>query len=72
LQLATVEGGNRVKLKTIVQGRDFGKTVEVLSGISADDEVVVNPPDSLADGAEVRLGAQPGQPNGAPQPAKKT
>ena len=72
LQLATVEGGNRVKLKTIVQGRDFGKTVEVLSGISADDEVVVNPPDSLADGAEVRLGAQPGQPNAAPQPAKKT
>jgi len=55
LQVATVDGTAHVKLKSIVQGRDFGNTIEVLSGIEADDRVVVNPPDSLTDGASVRI-----------------
>jgi RND family efflux transporter MFP subunit len=55
LQVATVDGTKHVKLKSIVQGRDFGNTIEVLSGIEADDSVVVNPPDSITDGASVRI-----------------
>jgi len=55
LQVATVERGNLVKLRSITQGRDFGTAVEVLTGLSADDEVIVNPPDSIADGAQVRV-----------------
>jgi RND family efflux transporter MFP subunit len=55
LQVATVDGTKHVKLKSIVQGRDFGNTIEVLSGIEADDRVVVNPPDSITDGASVRI-----------------
>jgi RND family efflux transporter MFP subunit len=55
LQVATVDAASHVKLKSIVQGRDFGNVIEVLSGIEADDRVVVNPPDSLADGASVRI-----------------
>lgn len=55
LQIATVKDGKRVQLRRIVQGRDFGTSVEVLSGVSADDEVVINPPDSLADGGMVRI-----------------
>jgi RND family efflux transporter MFP subunit len=55
LQVATVDGTKHVKLKSIVQGRDFGNTIEVLSGIEADDQVVVNPPDSITDGASVRI-----------------
>jgi RND family efflux transporter MFP subunit len=58
LQVATVGRDNRVKLANIVQGRDFGKSVEVLSGIAASDAVVANPPDSLNDGAQVQI-AQP-------------
>jgi multidrug efflux system membrane fusion protein len=57
LQVATVDGTGHIKLKSIVQGRDFGSTIEVLSGIEADDRVVVNPPDSITDGVPVRVAA---------------
>jgi RND family efflux transporter MFP subunit len=59
LQLATVGPGGRVLLKTITQGRDFGTSLEVLSGISASDDVIVNPSDSVTDGAVVRIAAPP-------------
>ncbi len=36
LQVATVDGQRRVKLKSIVQGRDFGNTIEILSGLEAE------------------------------------
>jgi RND family efflux transporter MFP subunit len=57
LQVATVDEHQRVKLKSIVQGRDFGNTIEVLSGLAADDVVILNPPDSLTDGVPVRIAA---------------
>jgi RND family efflux transporter MFP subunit len=60
LQVATLDSEKRIKLKSIVQGRDFGSSIEVLSGIAAHEIVVVNPPDSIADGAQVRL-ADPGK-----------
>ena len=47
--------GNRVSLLPVVVGRDFGNTIEVLSGLSRDDSVVLNPPDSLVDGEIVRI-----------------
>jgi RND family efflux transporter MFP subunit len=55
LQVATLDDGHRVHLKTITQGRDFGTEIEVLTGLSADDTLVVNPPDSISDGVEVRI-----------------
>jgi RND family efflux transporter MFP subunit len=55
LQVATVDGQKRVKLKNIVQGRDFGNTIEILSGLQPDDVVILNPPDSLTDGVVVRI-----------------
>jgi RND family efflux transporter MFP subunit len=55
LQVATVDADKRVKLKSIVPGRDFGATIEVLSGIDANDVVVLNPPDSIVDGTPVRI-----------------
>ena len=55
LQVATVDPQNRIKLKNIVQGRDFGRTIEVLSGIEPGDAVVLNPPDSVTDGMPVRV-----------------
>lgn len=62
LQIATVGADNKARLRSIVQGRDFGTSVEVLSGISANDQVVINPPDSLSDGGTVRI-AQPLKPD---------
>lgn len=55
LQVATVDPEARIKLKSFVQGRDFGNSIEVLSGLDAEDKVVVNPPDSIVDGAAVRV-----------------
>jgi RND family efflux transporter MFP subunit len=68
LQVATLDGDHRVRLKSIVQGRDFGNTIEVLSGLDANDTVVLNPPDSIADGVQVRIAAPAGAP--APQNGK--
>lgn len=58
MQIAVVGGDNKVHLRSVRLGRDFGNTVEILSGVSADDRVVLNPPDSIADGDQVQI-AQP-------------
>jgi multidrug efflux system membrane fusion protein len=71
LQVAIVGSDNHVQLKRIVQGRDFGTFVEVISGLSENDTVVVNPPDSLSEGAVVRIAPPPKQGGAAQQPAPK-
>jgi RND family efflux transporter MFP subunit len=58
LQVATLDNQQRVTLKSIVQGRDFGNTIEVLSGLAPNELVVLNPPDSIADGVQVRIAAR--------------
>jgi RND family efflux transporter MFP subunit len=65
LLVAAVDGDHRVRLKRIAQGRDFGSSVEVLDGIDPADDIVVNPPDSIADGALVRVVAEAGKPAAA-------
>jgi RND family efflux transporter MFP subunit len=55
LQVATLDAQQRVTLKSIVQGRDFGTTIEVLSGLAPNELVVLNPPDSITDGVQVRI-----------------
>ena len=52
--VGVVGAGNRVALKKVGIGRDFGSFVEVLDGITTKDRVIVNPPDALVDGSEVR------------------
>jgi RND family efflux transporter MFP subunit len=61
LLVAAVGGDHRVRLKRIAQGRDFGSTIEVLEGIDAADDIVINPPDSITDGALVHVVGQPGK-----------
>ena len=65
LQVATLDHDHRVHLKTITQGRDFGTEIEVLSGVDPGDVLVLNPPDSLTDGMQVRIAA-PQPPAGKP------
>jgi RND family efflux transporter MFP subunit len=52
LRVAIVKNGT-VALIPITLGRDFGNTVEVVSGLTGAELVVVNPPDSLTDGQTV-------------------
>jgi membrane fusion protein, multidrug efflux system len=54
-RVAVIGPGSRVVLRPVEIGRDYGSTLEILGGLSAGDEVVVNPSDSLEDGQEVRV-----------------
>ena len=52
---AGVVNNGHVKLTPITIGQDYGSTVEVLSGLTPNDAVILNPSDSLADGAAVHV-----------------
>lgn len=69
-QLAVIGSDNKVQLKPINIGKDYGATLEVLGGVSVQDQVVINPPDSLEDGQQVNVAAapSPGQGQGAQPP----
>jgi RND family efflux transporter MFP subunit len=54
-RVATVDAQGRVRLSTVKLGTDFGSTVAVISGLQADDRVILNPADSLADGDVVTV-----------------
>ena len=68
LQVATLGGDNRAHLSTITMGRDFGTEVEVVDGLTANQKVIDNPPDSLADGEPVHVIVQKSRSNAAPAP----
>lgn len=51
---------NTAQLVKITIGRDYGGTVEVVSGLTPADEVIINPSDSLISGAPVRIARQAG------------
>lgn len=44
---------DRVTLVPVTIGHDFGNTVEITSGLTVKDAVILNPSDSLTDGTEV-------------------
>lgn len=54
LRVGVVRDG-KVDLVPITIGRDYGDKVEVLSGLSHTDQVIVNPSDSLVSGTAVRV-----------------
>jgi len=61
-RLAVVGPDNKVQLRAISIGKDYGTTLEVLAGVSIQDRIVINPPDSLDDGQQVALAPpSPGQ-----------
>ena len=54
LQVGVVRDG-KVVLSELTAGHDFGAEIEIVAGLKADDQVVVNPPDSLVSGQEVKI-----------------
>jgi RND family efflux transporter MFP subunit len=65
LRVATFDNGH-AKLHPISIGRDFGKEVEILTGIDAGQNVILDPPDSLVDDEEVRVAKNDDQNGGKP------
>jgi RND family efflux transporter MFP subunit len=66
LRVATVDANHIAHLAHVSAGRDFGTTVEILTGLQPGQGVIANPPDSLIDGEKVRV-VTPGGPAGAKQ-----
>jgi multidrug efflux pump subunit AcrA (membrane-fusion protein) len=54
-QVGVVVADDKVELRSITLGRDFGPTIEILEGISPTDRVILNPADSLVGGTTVRV-----------------
>jgi RND family efflux transporter MFP subunit len=61
MHVGTVDANNRVVLKAVEVGRDYGSDVEIVHGLDTDDKVILSPPDSLTDGLAVRV-ASPAKP----------
>jgi RND family efflux transporter MFP subunit len=73
VQVAVLGNGNKVELKSIQLGRDFGDSVEVIAGLTPQDRVIDSPPETLQNGDVVQLPpAAPSPPStqaAAPPPA---
>jgi RND family efflux transporter MFP subunit len=55
LQVGVVKDDNTAELRRVALRRDMGNEVEVVSGLTADDLIIPNPPDSLISGEAVRV-----------------
>jgi len=52
-QVGVVDAGHIVHFQRLQLGRDYGDKIEVLSGLEAGQQVVVNPGDTVQEGAKV-------------------
>jgi len=59
--VAVVGSDGRLNLKRVTIGRDLGTSLEILQGIDPADNIVVNPPDSLEQGQQVRIASPAGE-----------
>ena len=55
LRVATVAGGDKVAFKKVSILSDYGKTVEIGSGLTHGDRVIDSPPDGIKDGDAVKV-----------------
>ncbi|MCX5814340.1 MAG: efflux RND transporter periplasmic adaptor subunit [Proteobacteria bacterium] len=54
-QVGIVQLDGKVEMRIVKLGRDFGQTIEILTGVNPKDRVIVNPSDSLATGTTVSV-----------------
>ena len=54
LRVAIVKDG-KVVLTAVTPGHDFGNQIEIVAGLKADDQVIINPPDSIVSGQQVQI-----------------
>ena len=62
MRIGTVVNGNTAHLVPVTIGQDNGATVEIVSGLNANDKVIQDPPDSLIEGEKLSV-EQPSQEN---------
>jgi RND family efflux transporter MFP subunit len=72
LRVAVAKSDNTSQLLPITLGRDFGDSVEVVTGLTGQERVITNPPDSIIDGEKLDVQVeQPQQPRTAGKVAGK-
>jgi hypothetical protein len=54
LRVGIVRDG-KVVLATVTPGHDFGNEIEIVAGLKSDDQIIVNPPDSIIQGQQVQV-----------------
>jgi RND family efflux transporter MFP subunit len=54
-RVAVVGSDNKVQLRPITIGRDYGTSLEILGGVDVHEQIVINPADSLEDGQQVQI-----------------
>jgi RND family efflux transporter MFP subunit len=54
LRVGVVKEG-KVVLTAVTPGHDFGNQIEIVSGLKSDDQVIINPPDSIVSGQDVQI-----------------
>jgi membrane fusion protein, multidrug efflux system len=62
-QVAVVGADNKVELRPITIGRDYGTTLEVLGGVTVQERIIINPADSLENGQTVNVASDNQQGN---------
>ncbi len=54
LRVGIVKDG-KVALTAVTPGHDFGNQIEIVSGLKPDDQIIINPPDSIVTGQQVQI-----------------
>jgi RND family efflux transporter MFP subunit len=55
MQVGLVDANDIIQLRNVTVGRDYGTNVEIVYGLSATDNIILNPSDSLEQGLKVRI-----------------
>ena len=59
-RVAVVGTDKRIQMRAVSIGRDFGTSIEILGGLQGNEQIVVNPADSLEDGQQVNIKTEGG------------
>jgi RND family efflux transporter MFP subunit len=68
LNVAIVENG-KARLVPVVAGRDYGTSIEIVSGLKGNESVIESPPDSIVTGEQVHIAGPTQTPPAAPSGA---
>jgi RND family efflux transporter MFP subunit len=66
LRVAVVKNDNTAELVPVTLGRDFGDFAEITTGLTGQERVISNPPDSIIDGERLNVQTEKRQAAGAP------
>jgi RND family efflux transporter MFP subunit len=46
---------DKVTLTSVTAGHDFGNQIEIVAGLKPDDQIIINPPDSVVTGQQIQI-----------------